>query len=307
MLTFSETVNTSTLDVSQIVVVNSATNVTQMFMLNNSASDSDYWPIITIQIGDSDLNEIKRLRSLATSQSTTFLQISDLTIRDTSDNMVVATNLSLLVVNYTADTTAPRLVSFSVDLSTDIVSFTFDETVNAATLDPTQLTFLSSPVSDPEEEVTNYTLTGGEKLSKDGTVLMLRLSFTDRNEIKRLTDLATSSDDLYASINESFVRDMNNNLVAGINTTDPLQVDVFTPDETEPTLLRFELNMDTRLLTLFFSETVNVSTLNISVLTFQSTPALMEGVTEYHTLETGMLPLDSETFSVDGLREIEYD
>lgn len=294
-LTFSETVNTSTLDVSQIVLLN---NYSQMYILTeeSSYSISPYWTIITIVIGATDLNAIKYRNSLAISNETTFLELSIYTIKDTSNNSVVGVDVPLQVRVFTPDQTSPSLVSFELDLSLDILTLTFNETIDASSIDPTQLTLLDNST------FIAYNLTGGENvpLLSNGTVLMLKLNFVDRNAIKLNTDLATSINDTFIAITSLFIRDMNGNAISPIDTTQPLQADDFTPDYTPPYLLKYELDMNSPLLRIYFSETVDVSTLNVSDITLQGEREYEDNSTQSHTLVEGLLPLLSQSLSENG-------
>jgi len=155
-----------------------------------------------IKIGLSDLNEIKRLMYLATSNATTYLQLTEYVIRDTAGNMNLPANATQ-VTRFSPDQTRPELLSFDLNLSQDVLTLRFSETVRASTLNPTQLTIVSGP-SDIRFTSTsasastsasgsgiapviiiNYTLTGGENLPLTGgsTELQLQLTFEDRNEI----------------------------------------------------------------------------------------------------------------------------
>ena len=294
-LTFSETVNTSTLDVSQIVLLN---NYSQMYILTeeSSYSISQYWTIITIVIGPTDLNAIKYRNSLAVSNETTFLQLSTYTIKDTSNNSVVGVDVPLQVRVFTPDQTSPSLVSFELDLSLDILTLTFNETIDASSIDPTQLTLLDNST------FIAYNLTGGENvpLLSNGTVLMLKLTFVDRNAIKLNTELATSINDTFIAITSLFIRDMNGNAISPIDTAQPLQADDFTPDYTPPYILRYELDMNSPLLRIYFSETVDVSTLNVSDITLQGERVYEDNSTQSHTLVEGSLPLLSQSLSENG-------
>ena len=321
MLTFSETVNVSTLDVTEILFLNDNFNASQMFTLTDASySQSRDWPIIVVQVGDDDLNIIKQLLQLAVSNSTTFIELTEFVIRDTADNMNLPLNATQ-VVSFTPDTTQPRLISFNLDLSLDVLTLSFSETVRAVTLDPTQLTFiagepligsasgsgsgsgsiLGSGLSTMDY-FTNYTLTGGENLplSFDSTELRLKLTFEDRNELKRLTKLATSLRNTFVSITSDFINDTNVNEVVAINITDPLRVTNFTSDFVAPELLGFDLDMDSRNLTLYFSETVNVATLNVSGIKLQSSEVAMSGITEYYMLTDSPRPFGSHSASKNG-------
>ena len=320
-MTFSETVNVSTLDVSQITLLNDEFNVTQRFtLMSNSISMSPDWPYFVINIGDIDLNAIKRLLLLAVSNETTFIQLTEDTIRDTAGNMNLQAN-STRVNSFIPDTTNPTLVSFDLDLTRDILLLSFSETVSGRTLMATQLTIISGTGNPSISQsgsgqsgsgqsgsglyggdldfFTNYTLTGGENLplSIDDTDLVIELTFADRNELKRLTDLATSSNNTFISITSEFIEDTNMNNIVPIFFEEALQVVTFSEDLAPPQLLDFDLNMDTRELTLYFSETVNVESLNVTQIMLQGSNELINGVTQYYTLTDRPEPLGSYSTS----------
>ena len=58
--------------------------------------------------------------------------------------------------------------------------------------------------------------------------------------------------------------------------------------------------MDAANLTLYFSETVNVDSLNVSAITLQSTETFFLGVTESHTLNDFPRPFGSHSNSQNG-------
>ena len=218
--------------------------------------------------------------------------------------------------------TRPELISFDLNLSQDVLTLRFSETVRAGTLNATQLTVVSrqldvfltstsvsgSGSGDGSSDgitpivITNYTLTGGVNLplTRDSTELQLQLTFEDRNEIKRLTDLATSPRNTFVSITANFIEDMNANLIRPIEPSSPLNVTTYTPDLTPPFLLEFDLDMDAANLTLYFSETVNVDSLNVSAITLQSTETFSLRVTEFHTLNDFPRPFGSHSNSQNG-------
>ena len=94
----------------------------------------------------------------------------------------------------------------------------------------------------------------------------------DLNEIKFLTELAISYTTTYLTAESLAIRDMKSLNLVMINTTNALQVDYFTADQTPPTLTRYVLDLDLGLLHLTFHETVNITTLNFTGLTVQVVP-----------------------------------
>ena len=304
-LTFSETVNASLLDVTQITFLNLPENETQLYSLTDvSFTDSEDWPIIVVTIGDDDLNELKRMNILAIDNETTYLNLTMYTVRDSFNNMNIPT-VSMPVNIYTPDETPPDLVSFDLNLSTDTITLRFSETVNALSFNPRSLTLQDQPVSEifNGTYVNNYTLTGGDNvpLTVDGTSLQLELNVEDRNTLRQIIELAISNETTYVSIASSLVQDMNRNNVNEINSSYALQVTEFYPDLVQPQLERFDLDMDGPILTLYFSETVNVSTLNVSGITIQSLSSITS-FTQYHTLTEDLYLLGSETTSDNGPR-----
>ena len=90
------------------------------------------------------------------------------------------------------------------------------------------------------------------------------LGLEDLNIIKELYELATEQNNTYLRIDTELVRDVFGNSVEEILQTDALPVRVYTEDTIDPRVLEYDLDLDLRTLTLFFSETVDVSTLDTS-------------------------------------------
>ena len=92
------------------------------------------------------MNEVKRLLRLATSNVTTFIELSEFVVRDAAGNMNLPTNETQVQL-FTPDTTRPELISFDLDLSLDILTLSFSETVSAITLDSNPAYLYSCKVS----------------------------------------------------------------------------------------------------------------------------------------------------------------
>lgn len=308
-LTFSETVSVKSLNTWAILLSSSPVNASQNFVLTtNSSSTSPDWTIITVLLGANDLNALKQNNLLAISNTSTFLTLNSVTIQDTSSNSLLPIS-ALPVSSFTPDTTPPHLVSFDLDMSLDILTLHFSETVNGYTINPTQITLVNmvptntSIGNNSQLAVTfiNYTLTGGENLPLMlfKTTLSLKLTFNDRNNIEILPGLATSADTTFLSISQSLIVDMSSNSIVSIPISSPLPVSTYLADKTPPQLMTFDLNMDTLTLTLYISKSVNVSSLNVSAITLQSTQAYSIGLTQLYTL-TSIPVLGSSTVSGNG-------
>ena len=262
LLTFSETVDATSVNATQFTLLNTPMDIAphNYTLTSDSRAVSPHGPMITISLGVNDLNEIKKLTGLATSTLDTFLALTDMAAFDRSENLVEPregpTSLQAAVV--IEDLQRPMFEQFTFDLDEGHIIFTFSETVNASSLDISQVTLLSSNNTN----ATSYTLTGGAVLSEDGPELTLMLSFYDLNEIKHQTDLMTGanneSSNSYLTITPSAIRDNDGNAVT-MNSA--LRAQLFVSDTTSPELIQFHLDLNTGVLTLNFTEAVNSSSL----------------------------------------------
>ncbi|KAL5488651.1 hypothetical protein EMCRGX_G017627 [Ephydatia muelleri] len=227
-----------------------------------------YPPEVTIVLLDADLNKIKQLKWLAVSNVSTLLSITALAANDTFQNPIVpilqqnATPVSL----WTPDTTSPVLLSFAFDENTGVLMLTFDETVPISSFNATTVTLTNL-------NGINYTLQSqpplqGAALSpNDSIIITLNLSTVDLNALKILPPLVTSVNNTYILLQANTVTDMSNNL---LNTSNlPLRVSAYTKDFTSPRLVAFDINVNNATLTLYFSESVNVSSFSVSQITLQ--------------------------------------
>ena len=268
-LTFDETVNGSSLVPTEISLLGQASNESEYAHTFSGAQSVtlNFTTEITIQLLDTDLNEIKRQRGLAINSTTTFLSLSESTVIDMNNNPVVPLNTSaaLMVTDFTNDTTPPQLRSFDIDLTTEILTLTFDETVRVETLDVRQVTIQDRVAANSD---LYWSLRAGTVLSNDSRVVMISIDNNDLNEIKIRPDVGTNENNTYISITGRFIQDMNENLNAPVSSMNPVPVSFFMEDLVRPRLDAFDLDMDgSGLLTLSFSESVNVSTFDVTQIT----------------------------------------
>ena len=145
------------------------------------------------------------------------------------------------------------------------ITLTFSETVDILSFDPTGLT-LQNLESSPSS---SFTLTGGNISTSSGPVLKVSMTASDINRISGISNLATSVNDVYLSITRETIRDTSNNRVRLIPTSAALQAYAFNLDVANPSLLAFDLDLNSGRIFLSFDEFVNISTLQVSELTLQ--------------------------------------
>ncbi|XP_065887295.1 uncharacterized protein [Dysidea avara] len=277
-LTFTETINASSLNVNEITIQASQDGNGTSWRLNDgllpfgSVTESRDSAIIEIKLGTTDLNAIKWYADLATDENNAFLSMTSLSFRDMNKNSVedVLFDNATKVSMYVNDSTSPKLVSFDLDLNLGVLSMTFDETVNVSSFIVHEIVIQDANYSYIVSTILWHQLEGGAVSTNDSTIVDVMLDVNDLNEIKRLTDVATNDDNTYIRITSDLVRDMNTNPVEEIINGRAIQVTRFTPDMIGPEIVEYHLDMNTGVLHLTFSETVDASSLDITSLTIQS-------------------------------------
>ena len=263
-LTFSETVNVSSLDTTAITLQTQSSGGELISLTRTSFSDSSNSPIVIISISTSDLNELKLLQS----GSAIYLSVTSAAIGDMNSNQVEAifSTSALLITDYIQDTTSPELVSYTADLNTGILILTFSEPVNTSSISFVGFTLQS----ENSNTSTFYRLTGGSTNSSDGVITELIITEFDLNQIKQLPTLYVSTETAFVSLLPATVQDIAGNSIASIASTEAIQAAVYTADMSRPVLLSFDLDMDAEILSLYFSEAIDHGTLNILAITIQA-------------------------------------
>ena len=309
-LTFTETVNVSSLDVTQLTLINQRSEgFASSFSLNfyppypnTSASFSEDWPVVLIQIGHEDLDAIKNIRDLATGIGDTLLVITNTTVWDNAGNPVVERihHEAQRVNKYTPDTTKPQLYSFDLDLDDGRLILTFTETVKILdSLSVTQATLQNSLERDENDTLSFYTLTSdspypSSSMDNDSRVVFIRLGFTDLNAIKYRSSLARDNSTSYISITNLTVVDLSDNPVVPEEAESGQSARILTPDETGPILVSYSLNMTSTTLILTFNETVNASSLDVSEIAIQHSAT---SSFSYHSSPLRLTPGHNETYT----------
>ncbi|XP_065886866.1 uncharacterized protein [Dysidea avara] len=300
-LYFPETMDVSSFNVTELRI-QSAVNSSIGFNLRGGNSTQDDGLVIIVNITKLDLDEIKRIEEIATSYNDTYLSFSLALVHDMNFNYIVPlhTNNSQQVSNFTEDTTQPELVSYDLDMVDGILIMTFSETVNATSIKYTYFTLLSGPFNDTDsiEPGNSFTLTEAMSSENDSTFINITFSKEDFDEIKRLYELAISNETTYLAILEDGIRDQNNNTLVQVEVFDPRLVRIHIPDDQRPELESFDLDMDNGILLLTFSETVDVTTFDVTQITFQDRSAFNisnDTVVTNYTLTGGEYTMENST------------
>ena len=217
---------------------------------------------------------------MAITQRTIYLGITNTTITDTVGNPVVpiSRERALMARRYRMDRVKPVLESFDLNLSTNEMILTFSETVFAVSYNASAYTLYNA--NSTIDSSSYYTLTGGSLLNMtNDPMITIQLDEYDVNKITNITDLATSEYDTLLAITEFGIFDMNMNYLE--SPTAPVQVNNYTEDLVDPEIRSYTLDLNTGIISFTFSETINVTTLDITDVWLQNAKNVSDITSSY--------------------------
>ena len=293
-LSFDEAVNSLTLSVTDITLQDGRTAVDAAYTLTGGYTTSVNGTSLLVHIVKYDWDQLKKNTSVVTSRADSWIVFPRTLIRDMDNNRIVQrlNGDALQITNFTADTTPPELVLWTLDLDAGTIRFSFSETVNSYSFTPTEVVLQSENIVVPSQTEKRLQLSGANWTAENSTIIDLTILKDDLDELKRLSQLGVSRVSSFLSFGSPLVRDMNANPIVPILITDANQASNYTYDTTSPELVYYHIDMNLGFLFLTFSETVNRSTLDLTQLTFQamSTSPLYNFTLYNHTNYTGAVP-----------------
>ena len=146
-----------------------------------------------------------------------------------------------------------------------MISLTFSETVNSISIDPLQIT-----IQDSHRAKSLRLFNGGYTISPNSTVIVILMFKDDVEYIKQNFKLATTINTTYLRHNTYLIQDMNSNFVVPIYDGMGQQAILYVQDTTRPYLTQFDLDMNSGMVILYFSESINVESFISSGITFQA-------------------------------------
>ena len=306
-LTFSETVDITTFDLEQIAIISTNDSNTTIFehTLTGGYFTMENSTMITLNLTLEDLNQIKRLPGLAVSPESTYISITDMLIDDMNANNVKALRCApnnscdvIQVTFFTEDITRPELLAFDLNLTSEVLTLYFSETVNTTSLDVSQITLHFATNTTGDDRLLSFSPTNTFTLTPFNDIVAVELGLDDLNELKRIRGLAVDESTTFISITRSTILDMNGNEVIPLLRSSALQVQNFTDDSINPELEAYELDLNTGTLILSFTETIDILSLNISKISFQPLEFVPDANFSF-TLTHGSPPLFSSTETPD--------
>ena len=299
-MTFTDVLDASTLDLTQLTLQNSRTDPTETYTLVDSSASLANSDNFDISLSAQDLQAIQFNLQLAGSETSTFLSFVSSLVRDVSGLEVipVASSGAIGPTSYIPDMTPPMLLSFSLDMDAAELSVTFSEPIKVSTIVLSSLTLQDTIMATPSE---SYTLTNGSFTEEEETAIsvLITLTYSDLNMIKRLSDLASSMDNTHISIPRDFVTDTNDNQIQPLI----VQVSSYVEDTTRPVLLFFDLSFtQAGEIRLRFSEAITYSgdiQMTVVLLNTPFNPSVSKVLTAEDAIST-LQELDTVTIVPNG-------
>ena len=272
LLTFDDVLRVNTLDAQYLELQNERFNPSANQLLSSaSITSSPNGYIVNISLSFNDINSIKMLNNLATSKFDTYLAMRSETISDTAGVPVTAIviNDAQLVGNYTPDITRPQLGNFSLDVNGGLLILSFTEAINVITFDFTQISLQDNSNISTSDEV--ITLNGGyPNPHLTGVVILVTLTPSNLNSLKEMILLGTRLNNTFITLTANAVQDMANlNIIPILNST-ALPAYSFKSDTIPPFLVNYCFSLNTGMILMTFSETVNAESVDPSRIFFQN-------------------------------------
>ena len=265
ILTFDEPISVTNLNTSGIQLLDNVTNTLFRLMYNTMATTD--FNILNLQLALNDINQLKRFPN----PNITLLALSNGSVGTENGifNEEVPLTMALTPTVVQLDNIRPELDMFFLNRSNGTLNLFFSEVVDTTTVVLTEFT-LQNSFSDP---TINYALTGGivTRHSTNIAALTVELNSPDLNEIYRL-EFCRNSSECYASYTSYLVSDTSGNSVVERNSNNGLNASMISPDALNPQLEALEIfNLNDGSVTLRFSETVRISSLQFTGVVLQST------------------------------------
>ena len=268
IFTFNEPILTSTLNVSLLTFSASANSSALNYSL--TGGEVEFLSLATgvtqfnLLLTRTDIRALKVSTLIGTSLYDTFLSIYFGAIHDTSYSPNKALYFQR-VSHFVLDSAPVEVEDFSIDLNFGILYLTFNDVIDISSFDPSGLTLLNGSISG---DSTSYTLSDNSLAhNQDGYYLDIELSYFDFNSISFIPRLASNLNLTFISYGANFIKDIFGTNILALTREDAVMASIYIPDSTRPQLLEFDFNVDKSLLTLYFSEAIDLATLRTDQLT----------------------------------------
>ena len=250
-LSFSDLVNQSTFNISQVRLQSSVSSTTgyQMAASPSPPSMTDY---VQVFIAQDVFNNLQSDVNIATQPSNTFLSVPGGFVNDIYSRPTIGISQynALPVCRYFGDVTAPSAISFVLDLDVGDLLVNFSEPVLPSSFQPSRINVRSSSGTLPP-------LVGGQTFA-GSTSRLLKIHLDCSDLLNIFNDpmiVSQPAGSTILNITTGAFTDYSRNVISS-GTIAAVQI---VPDTSPPSLYSFTLNLFSGKITLVFSEPVTIS------------------------------------------------
>ena len=185
--------------------------------------------------------------------------------------------------------TDPKLISFSLDGSTGLITLNFNQNMNSSTLDitgisliPRKSNYLTSNMTWTKIQLVElYSLYSTVQISQSISFFMSTMDYA--RVVFANSEVTGSFNSIGLTIERGSIASLNRTDNVAINSTFPLLISSYIADIRKPYLVSFELNMNTGILSLRFTEPIMITTFTLYGIALQDQSNAMFS-TSYVTL-----------------------
>ena len=256
-ITFDEPVRASTFNATGITLMSDAdndVNTTYVRLSKESVTSSANGLTQNCRLSYDDINSLKMVSTGYISADTTYLGTTSVVVNDMAGppgNALRPDPAFTKAYIHTPDTTQPKLLSFDFDPVKRNFTFHFDEPVLASTFDPTALT-----IQDLSFASLEMTLVDAATVSSNGITIQVGFGATDKTNFASAGTFFNAASNTFIRYTNGLIKDTaaTPNTIVSLSDGSALQIG--------PTFFMFEVNLDTGLLQMRFSEPVQEWTLD---------------------------------------------
>ena len=268
------TVNTSTISVTNVDTGVVLIQLDDQTVLNSTMDGRN----INVIIPQEDLNIINSAGSENIGLSISAGLIEDILTNSFDSAVVIPTLIE--------DQTPPSLTQWSIDMNSGFLQLTFSEAIRTDNFTANLLTLQNAPTA-----TRFFQLTSGN-FSSINNVFSIQLSQADLNSVKELGSVGLSESTSYLTLVAGAIADLRGNIISGIPDGEAVGVQTIIRDVVPPELNSFGFEFTNNgsapvALTLYFSEPVNASSIDLSGLVLMNSS---DGSGSSYTLTTSTVP-----------------
>jgi hypothetical protein len=244
---FDETVDPTTFVVSSLTfqwAIFTGTNDAKYTVTSSEIITVSPERVMVFQFSNTDLNNIKMIKPLCTTESNCWLRSSSALIKDMSENpnsvIEIADGGALMAASFVADVTSPALMAFKLETNGKM-TLRFTESIDTSTYDGSGLS-LQNEDGSASFSLTSTAFVGSSNTLDTVVVIILGSNLASAQSIGVAVTQATS----YISSTQFSFQDYSGNYLEPISPIDAMLMG--------PALLEWSLNMDTGTFDFAFSD-----------------------------------------------------